>query len=217
MLSVLAAGPASAVGKHVPVKKDPKICVKWVKVVKVNWDKKKSDTFKVKKFLWVKKSKYLLWKDVKDWDLKKGQKFLFFKIKGIDKKDCWDKNAKKFKKGSYKKPIFPEPPVPPVPPDRECRFIEAGDPLANPLRTVFVPVQSNAGVPVTDILTEEQLDILVEAGIDIDTKEGCFDLRDEALIFELFGAELFEELLLALGFSPEEAADIIAGLEEDAA
>jgi len=139
MLSVLAVGPAGAVGKWEPPKKDPKVCVKWVKVVKVNWDKKKSDTFKVKKFLWVKKSKFHTWKLVKDWDLGEGKKFFFFKVKKIDsKKACWDKNIKKFKKGSWKKPIFPEPPV--IPPDEEfaCLVHFTGS-AVNPYNLLWLP------------------------------------------------------------------------------
>jgi len=117
MLSVLAVGPAGAVGKWEPPKKDPKVCVKWVKVVVVKWDKKKVDKFKVVKFLFVKKSKFHLWAKA-DWDLGKGKHFKFFKVKKkLSKKECWDKNAKKFKKGTWKKPIFPEPPPPPPPPE----------------------------------------------------------------------------------------------------
>ena len=111
MLSVLAVGPAGAtgVGKYEPIKKDKKVCVKWVKVIKHDGKK-----FKAKaKFLWVKKSKFYGWKSVKDWDLKKdGLSYKFFKVKKIDsKKKCLAKNPKKFWDG--KKPPEENPPPPP--------------------------------------------------------------------------------------------------------
>jgi hypothetical protein len=112
MLSVLAVGPAGAVGKWEPPKKDPKVCVKWVKIVIVKWDDKKVDKFKKVKFLWVKKSKFLLFKKA-DWDLGEGKHFKFFKFKkDISKKECWEKNKFKIKKF----PVFPEPPLLPAPP-----------------------------------------------------------------------------------------------------
>ncbi len=92
MLSVLAAGPAAAVGKkYEPIKKDPKVCLKVIKVVK--FDKKK--TLKKAHFFWIKQSKAWKFKHLKFWKFD-DHKFLVFKVVKVDnKKDCFAKNKHK--------------------------------------------------------------------------------------------------------------------------
>ena len=215
MLSVLAVGPASATvsGKYIDLKKDKKICVKWVKIVIVKWDHKKVDKAKFTKFLWVKKSKFLTWKSVKDWDLKKGQHFKFFKVKKDSKKNCLAKNGKKYKKFPLPQPRPPPPPVDLVIEDCLVHFTSSEENPINILTGVSVDNPGHIGNHTDDEGERIGSDFNAAGPYPVDEEALIEDLEEALLATEAADDNIITcEELDALVDGPDADPDVIAAL-----